>query len=464
VNTQTAAGWRLRRTRAVRRWVPAIALVAGLHACAIPPNNRSKVSGALERRTGHTVAESKPGETVLPSTVSFEDGLSEDEAITLALWNNAAFQETLADLGLSRADLIQAGMLPNPTFSAFIPAGAKPLELTALYPIEVLWLRPQRVAAAELDYERTAERLVQSGLDLIREVRLAYSDLILANQLVMVAEENAALAAQIEQVTRVRLAAGEVSELEASAAAVDALQADEHLARSRQDTRLARERLWHLLGVGSEPRTMVIGAPLPLLPVVDDVELLVTRALAARPDLRAAELGLEAAGRRIGLARASAFSLAAGVNAKPVDGPFLVGPAVGLPVPILNQNQGGVASAKAGFEKAARQYFTVRDRIELEVREAHSQLVQAQESFTSWHERILPPLDETVRGAKRAYAIGDASFLLVLDSSRKLTEARATEAVAAADVRRATAELERSIGGRLRLHDEQAKTTRTARY
>lgn len=464
MNAQTAARSGSRRTRAVRHWVPAIVLVAGLHACAIPPNNRSKVSDALERRTGHTVAESQQGETVLPSTVSFEDGLSEDEAITLALWNNAAFQETLADLGLSRADLIQASMLPNPTFSAFIPAGAKPLELTALYPIEVLWLRPQRVAAAELDYERTAERLVQSGLDLIRDVRLAYSDLTLANQLVPVAEENAALAAEIEQITRLRLAAGEVSELEAGAATVDALQADERLARSRQDARLARERLWHLLGVGSEPRTMVISAPLAPLPVEDDVDLLVTRALAARPDLRAAELGLEAAGRRIGLARAAAFSLAAGVNAKPIDGPFLTGPAINLPVPIVNQNQGGVALAKAGFEKAARQYFTVRDRIELEVREAQARLVQAQGSFTSWHERILPPLDESVRGAKRAYAAGDASFLLVLDISRKLAEGRAKEAVAAADVRRATAELERSIGGRLRPHDEHAKTAQSAPY
>lgn len=420
------------------------------------------MSDALEQRTDHRLAESKPGETVIPPTVSFEDGLSEDEAITVALWNNAAFQETLADLGLSRAEVIQAGMLPNPTLGMFVPAGSKPLELTALYPIEVLWMRPKRVAVAKLDYESTAERLVQTSLNLIRDVKLAYTDLALADQLVIIAEENAALSDEIQQVSAARLAAGEISELESSTAAVDTLQASEHLARTRQDARLAQERLRYLLGAGSQQRTVVVSRPAAPSRAADDVSLLVTQAFEARPDLRAVELSLEAAGKRIGLARAAAFTFAAGVNAKPISGPFLTGPAIDLPIPILNQNQGGVALAKAGFEKVARQYYAVRERIELEVREAHTRLVQAQDSYTSWHERILPPLDDTVLGAKQAYAAGDAPFLLVLDTSRKLTDARAKEAVAAADVRRAAAELERSIGGRLPSSDDQAKTTHNA--
>ena len=108
-----------------------------------------------------------------------------------------------------------------------------------------------------------------------------------------------------------------------------------------------------------------------------------------------------------------------------------------------------MALAKAGVEKAARHYVGVRERIVLEVREAHTRVLQAQESLAAWHERILPPLEDTVRHAEQAYAVGDTSFLLVLDTSRKLTDARAKAAVSAADLRRATAELERSIGTRL---------------
>lgn len=173
------------------RFAPFTALACGLCfliGCASPRNDVNRVSADLEHRSGHTLTNAKPGEIVLPASVSFDDGLSEDEAVTLALWNNAAFQETLADLGLSRADLVQAGMLPNPTLSMLFPVGAKPFELTAKYPLEAFWLRPRRVAAAKLDYERTAHRLVQSGLDLIRDVRLACADLGLANQRLVLAE------------------------------------------------------------------------------------------------------------------------------------------------------------------------------------------------------------------------------------------------------------------------------------
>ena len=123
-------------------------VVALSSGCVSARNDVSPVSTELERRNKHSVTNGPPGEVMWPASVQIGDGLSEDEAVALALWNNAAFQETLADLGLSRADLVQAGMLPNPTLSMLIPVGAKPFELTAKYPIEVLWLRPGRVAAA----------------------------------------------------------------------------------------------------------------------------------------------------------------------------------------------------------------------------------------------------------------------------------------------------------------------------
>jgi hypothetical protein len=100
-------------------------------ACVSTRNDLSQISTELERRSGHYVTNAKPGEMIWPVSVSLEDGLSENEAVTLALWSNAAFQETLTDLGVSRADLVQAGMFLNPTLSMLVPLGAKGLELTA---------------------------------------------------------------------------------------------------------------------------------------------------------------------------------------------------------------------------------------------------------------------------------------------------------------------------------------------
>src|SRR5690348_10340542 len=80
------------------------------HAC-----DRTCVSARVAERTGYTVNSSPCGAApVLPCGASLEDGLCEEEAVLVALWNNALFQEQLVDLGVARGDLIQAGLLPNP--------------------------------------------------------------------------------------------------------------------------------------------------------------------------------------------------------------------------------------------------------------------------------------------------------------------------------------------------------------
>src|SRR5712692_10040857 len=64
----------------------------------------------LEQRTHHGVAQ-PPGaaRVTLPDGVSLADGLSEDAAVAVALWNNATFHADLAALGIARADLVEAG-------------------------------------------------------------------------------------------------------------------------------------------------------------------------------------------------------------------------------------------------------------------------------------------------------------------------------------------------------------------
>src|SRR5690349_7041644 len=92
-----------------------------LGGCVNPPEQTRSVSAELKRRAGVGLREYPTNRFELPPKVAIDDGLSEEEATALALWNNAAFQELLADLDLSRSDLVQAGMLPNPTFSMLIP-------------------------------------------------------------------------------------------------------------------------------------------------------------------------------------------------------------------------------------------------------------------------------------------------------------------------------------------------------
>lgn len=139
--------------------------------------------------------------------MSLEGALSEEDAVAIALWNNAELEATLAELGLARADLIEADLLVNPDLQMLFGIGTKPFELLLSLPIQAIWQRPRRVAAAELDLESVSHGLIQNGIDLVRNVRIAHAELILAEQQAKIQAEAAHLQNQIANLTNNKVGA-----------------------------------------------------------------------------------------------------------------------------------------------------------------------------------------------------------------------------------------------------------------
>ncbi|MFT5405962.1 MAG: cobalt-zinc-cadmium efflux system outer membrane protein [Verrucomicrobiales bacterium] len=153
--------------------------------------------------------------------------LSDDEAARLALLNNAAFKEALADLGIACAQVIEANQFPNPTLSVLFPLGPKQLEFAAKFPLEAIWLRPRRVEAAQIDAGALAKTLTQNGVDLIRNVKLSCADLRLAESQVSLAQEQRDLMDRIAAIADARVSAGDAAEFETAAVRADAAIARE---------------------------------------------------------------------------------------------------------------------------------------------------------------------------------------------------------------------------------------------
>ena len=426
-----------------------ILLVAG---CAVQsPYDRSYVYRGINECTDYELGQvTEPGELNFPEGVSLDDGLSQDEAVAVALWNNAQFQADLAALGFARADLIEAGMLSNPVFSLLFPVGPKALEAKLSLPIDFLWQRPHRIAAAQLDAESLSENLIEHGLGLIRDVQTTYADLWLAQEQVRLAEEDARLRAQMRDLAQGRLRAGDISELVASAAYVDSLQAADTAKRLTKEAIILRQRLSALLGLVSNDMTFdVIPLDISSQSAVSIDELLET-AFLARPDLRAAELKIEAAGERIGWEKSKVFNFIAIIDAKDKgEDSLTVGPGFAVEVPIFNQNNGRIARAKAELEQATRQYEAVRQKIIFQVREAHTRYVSAHEEFELWRSDIIPSLEKTVGQAQKSFASGEASYLLVLETMRKLLEVRMRQAELTAHLHRSAAQLNYCIGKKM---------------
>src|SRR5690349_14324908 len=100
-------------------------MIAGCASCP-PACDRDCVSAHLLHRMQQDLGpERDSSELLYPNGAAIEDGLSEDEAVLIALWNNAAFQTLMADLDIAYGDLVQAGLLPNPEVVYFFPASEK---------------------------------------------------------------------------------------------------------------------------------------------------------------------------------------------------------------------------------------------------------------------------------------------------------------------------------------------------
>lgn len=416
-----------------------------------PAPDRGTVSNDLVERVGHTVSASPPpGEIVMPPGASFDDGLTEDEAVAIALWNNAAFQELLADLGVTRGDLIQAGLLPNPEFQFTFTIPNRPFRYVFDFAIESLWLRPIRVKAAAGEADRAAARLAQAGLDLMRDTRQAYADVVLANERVRIAGEGVKFRGKIAELAAARLKAGDISPQEADTAKIDGLQAEQDAARIQYDVPVLTERLRNLMGVGRyrEPIRLDPSPTPPCQPF--DVDALTAEALAARPDALATAQAVAAAQERLRLARVGwvrVLGIGDATSGKKAGNEL--GPGVRFTIPLFNRNQGNIARAEAELERAVRNRETVANQIILDVQRAYQQYRQVCAELEVLHNKVRPEVEENVGRAQAAYREGNVAYQIALETTRQLLDTLLREAVLAGDLRRNWAELERSVGRRL---------------
>ncbi|MDX2033573.1 MAG: TolC family protein [Blastocatellia bacterium] len=392
----------------------------------------------------------RAAEAKIPEGVSLVDGLSEDEAVAIALWNNPALQADLSALGLAKADLVAAGLLHNPILQALLPTGYSQFEMLLNLPAEVFWQRKRRVAAAQVEYDRIAKSLEQNGLNLARDVRVAYANLQLAHRRVELAEEGMGLRQQIHRITQARLRLGDISEIDANAVQLELTGATEQATRFSREVVLARDRLMILMG-STEP-SIAAGVAGKKIAASDGVALppveeLVAEALAHRPDLQGAALAIEAAARRAKWERSRLLTLSGLLNIKQGEGlGFSPRPGVLIELPVFHRNKGGITRADAEVERASRQYLAVRQQIVLDVREAFTQVQIARQSLDLLRARMLPEIEAGVQLAQERYRRGEEAYLFTLENTRRLIDARLIDAETEAALHRAEAQLHRSLG------------------
>ena len=334
----------------------------------------------IERRVGELLAK--------PLTV--------DEAVQVALLNNRGLQASFQELGITEAELVQAGRLPNPGFSFARLRRGDEVEREQGIHINLarLIVMPMIGVLEARRFEQVKGQVVLSMLTLAADTRKAHVQAVAAaetvrymRQVQQAAQASAELARRMEQV-------GNFTRLQRAREQSFHADAMLGLARAEQAQRASRERLTRLLGVWGSQAQYSLPERLPDLPaeLVDqpDIERV---ALGQRLDVQDARLLAEQTALNLGLTKRTRFINVlelGGVRSESNEAPTQRGWEIGVELPLFDWGDARVARAEALYMRAVHRAAQAAINARSEVREAYSAWRSAFDIARHHQDEIVP--------------------------------------------------------------------------
>jgi len=320
------------------------------------------------------------------------------------------------------------------------------------------------IRAARLTKEQSLLQYQTVVDDTLLNTRLAYYDVLLAAQEIVVHEASVKLLTQELEDQQRRYNAGTVPHFNVLRAEVAVANERPALIQARNNYRIAKNNLANLLGYNL-PRDIWEDIPLNLSdkleaqPYQIDLPQAIEEALANRTELAALRKQGQLDRENIVNAKAGykpTIQVFAGYNwynaqyTPPVDlthdiHGWNAGAELSWDIFDGMLTRGKVIQAKALYEKSRTDIEDMGRQIELEVRTAYSQFIEAREVLDS-QKTVQAEAEEALREAEARAAAGTGTQLDVLDAQTSLTQARTTEIQALHDYAAARARLERAIG------------------
>ena len=476
-----------------------------------PRPDFAAAAAQIRECTGASDVYDPDAEVLIEQRVSelLRDGLTTNEAVQVALLNNRRFQALFQEIGVSRADVVQSGLLSNPSVGLGIRfpegSGRSNLTLTFAQQLVDLWQIPVRKRIAEAELERTILNVVHQASDLAVDVRRRCYHLIALRQIEGIAGETLELAERSLKLAEDRFDAGDVGQVDVNLARAAMLDVKSEALAIGRDQRITQTTLAHALGLARWRDPWTLEDSLPQLAFqIDEGDALLRFAMSERLDARAAAmkvrgaegevkrqylsifpnvtLGVEAErpelralpSRNI-LADSARASVANGQLTAPsiqsrgerrlerrqiIDS--LLGPTLDITLPIWDQNQAQIAKARFQAVQARKEYEEILDGVARDIEEALIIAKSATELVQFFEQQALPNARANVEAAQRAYHAGQQGIIALIDAQRNLITQREAHVGARRDYAVALAELRRAAGGRLssEVNDEPNTTAR----
>ncbi len=348
------------------------------------------------------------------------DGLSPEEAAILAVIANPTLRGVRDRRGIASAQLVQAGILPNPQLSYTLDApsgGTTAGTNTAVgfgldWEITSLISRQAHMDAAQAQLQSVDLDIAWREWQIAQAARLSVYRVLVLEQQHELTVEVARRLDDNQHLVEDALKQGLATELAQSAAETAYQQAYQEQLDMKLKIRLERLELKQLIGLPSDAKIILQPAALPEYLHVKSDQIIIEHLAEKRLDLAALKKGYASQEASV---RAAILEQVPGINIGLADNRdnsnlYTMGFGVSINLPIFDRNQGRIAIERATRENLFDEYisrlFTARANVARLVAEidATNRLIIAAND-------MLPPLQRLVDNYRQAIEEGQIDIL-----------------------------------------------------
>jgi outer membrane protein TolC len=324
--------------------------------------------------------------------------ISAEDAVQIALLNNRSLQASFEQLGISEADLVQSGRLPDPKFILRHAGAAGQYDIEETLSVNVLSLLTAPYAH-EIEKRRFAQvqsTVVIAVVQLANDTRQAFYAAVAARESVHYLERVKTAAEAGAELARRMLAAGNWNLLDQAQEQSFYTDAMQRLTRAKLLEASTREKLLRLMGLSGQQSSLQLAQTLPELPkTIDEMGNVDETVLQNRVDLRLMRLQIDELAHRLGLVKSTRFVnvLDAGPT-RVLQGtrsqPYERGYEVTLEVPLFDGGGPRVRRAQAQYSQAVDRFAQAAIDARSQIRRADAAYRAAFDIAKQQRDEVLP--------------------------------------------------------------------------
>jgi cobalt-zinc-cadmium efflux system outer membrane protein len=388
-----------------------------------------------------------------------EEFLSHDmtiaQLVQVALLNNPVLQAAFEQIGISKAELTQAGLFKNPHFEghARFAEGASDVEFLISEDFMSILLMPLKRRVAVSEFKGVKLQVSDAVISLIAEVKTAYYELLAAEYLKAAQSESVKAAGYALELTKRQYDQGNTNAVTLGQQQAFYEEAHIELAQDELAVKTARESLNRLLGLKGQAASAwsIQQEPFEHLPEDPPLEELEDKAIAQRLDYAAVTKQVEALRRNLLTTRLGVIPEATvGFNSeRDVDSPRVMGPMWQVEVPVFDWKQAAVSGNQARIRQTEYQRSAFEVRILSDVREAWERIASYRQQAEHYQKTLLPVRRKLIDDLQLHYNYMLKGVYELLQAKREEIQATQSYTETLKHYWIARAELERAVGGTL---------------